>query len=433
MSTKNSQPVTRVSELDGGTRFNAALVAAMGVALATLLTSLVVMNERDLTGVISPLTTLTDTFDFYSLPVLLLLILVTLVGWLGWLRNWWIAAIAGFVLALIAGTVGYVVRLATGGAEFTGETWSAIFTEFFGLNFVFLVSGTVFTALIGPTLFRRQVAEMLREVSSRVAHAGELRRFAESNSKLALVRIPAANPQDAQVTFQERASVDRDRANEQWESYVALLDEHGWETREVPAAETMPDSVFTEDQVIVLGQVAILARSGASSRRAELPGVRAALAETEFVTMEIEAPATLDGGDVLLAGDTVYVGASTRTNAEGIRALREIALDLGYRVVAVPITGALHLKTVATALPDGTVLAWTPALEQPSLFGGYIEAPEQLGASILPLDADTVLVSAAAPATAKLVKRLGYNVVTLDISEFEKLEGGVTCLSARAY
>lgn len=98
-----------------------------------------------------------------------------------------------------------------------------------------------------------------------------------------------------------------------------------------------------------------------------------------------------------------------------------------------PVRGALHLKTIATALPDGTIVAWLDALEQPELLGRVIGVPEPLGASVLPLDGETVLVSAAAPDTAALIERLGYRVETLDVSEFEKLEGGVTCLSARAF
>ncbi|KAB1650494.1 N(G),N(G)-dimethylarginine dimethylaminohydrolase [Pseudoclavibacter endophyticus] len=262
---------------------------------------------------------------------------------------------------------------------------------------------------------------------------GDPRRFSEAAEKLAFVRVPAGNLDEAEVSGAERATVEADLAAEQWEAYVELLEEYGWETREVAAAETLPDSVFTEDPVVIIDDVAIIARPGAPSRRPELPGVRAAIEQAGFVLEELEKPATLDGGDVLVNGDTVYVGASRRTNAAGIRALRDIATGLGYRVVAVPIRDALHLRSVATALPDGTIVAWLDAFERPELLGRIVAAPERLGASVLPLDGDTVLVSKAAPKTARLIERLGYTVERLDISEFEKLEGGVTCLSARSF
>src|SRR5690606_4599662 len=145
----------------------------------------------------------------------------------------------------------------------------------------------------------------------------------------------------------------------------------------------------------------------------------------------IEAPGTLEGGDVLTVGRTVYVGSSGRTNAEGIRQLRRIVQPLGFEVVAVPVTKVLHLKTAVSALPDGTVIGYAPNVDEPSLFHRFLAVPEVEGSAVVPLDDATVLVSSAAPGTAALIESLGYTVVTAEISEFEKLEGGVTCLSAR--
>jgi dimethylargininase len=124
----------------------------------------------------------------------------------------------------------------------------------------------------------------------------------------------------------------------------------------------------------------------------------------------------------------VYVGRGSRTNAEGIRQLREIAAPLGRTVVAVPLSKVLHLKTAVTALPDGTVLGFGKAAPS-GMFARYLAVPEPEGAHVLPLSSDTVLIAASAPETAKRITDLGYRTIVIDISEFEKLEGSVTCLS----
>lgn len=415
-------------------RLNSALIAAVSIALLTLATTLIRMNERDLTNVLSPVDTFMLALGVYVLPTTVLMIVLIAAGLLGAFRSWFFAGLAGFAGGIIGGVVGYVQRIVSGGLELGGDAWAAIFLEFFGLNFAFLALATIIAGVAGPVIAARVER---RDREALAAHGGgglaDPRRFVEAEERIAFVRVPSKNLDEAQLTHIEREAVDGDLAAEQWEAYVELLERYGWETREVTAAETLADAVFTEDQVVILDDVALLTRSGAASRRPELPGVRAAIADAGFVTEEVDKPATLDGGDVLVNGDTVFVGASGRTNAAGIRALRRFATGLGYRVVAVPVRGALHLKTVATALPDGTVVAWLDAFERPELLGRVVGVPEPLGASVLPLDGETVLVSAAAPETAALIERLGYAVETLDISEFEKLEGGVTCLSARAF
>lgn len=413
-------------------RLNSSLIAAVAVALLTLATTLIRMNERDLTFQLSPVDTFLQALGVYILPSTVLMIVLVAAGMLGAFRNWFFAGIAGFVGGLLGGVVGYVQRIIAGGLELNGEAWAAVFAEFFGNNFAFLALATLIAGIAAP-IIAGNVERREREAAAQSRGGlADPRRFAEADDKVAFVRVPSSVLDSNELTHLERTEVDTDLAAEQWEAYVELLERYGWETYEVAAAETLPDAVFTEDQVVVLDGVALVTRSGAASRRPEAAGVRAAIAEAGYIVEEMEQPATLDGGDVLVNGDTVYVGASSRTNASGIRALRRVATGLGYRVVAVPITGALHLKTVATALPDGTVIAWTDAIERPELLGRVVEAPELLGASVLPLDGETVLVSEAAPETAELIRGLGYTVETLDISEFEKLEGGVTCLSARA-
>jgi dimethylargininase len=147
--------------------------------------------------------------------------------------------------------------------------------------------------------------------------------------------------------------------------------------------------------------------------------------------LRIERPGTLDGGDVLKIGSTIFVGRGGRTNSDGIRQLRKILAPRGYSVVAVPVTKALHLKSTVTALPDGTVIGYRPLVDDPFVYDRFLEVPEPSGAHVVILADDTVLIASSAPETARLIEGLGYRVISVDISEFEKLEGCVTCLSVR--
>jgi len=145
----------------------------------------------------------------------------------------------------------------------------------------------------------------------------------------------------------------------------------------------------------------------------------------------IVEPGTLDGGDVMQVGDTVYVGVGGRTNGAAIAQLREILRVTGRTVVAVPLNGVLHLKSAVTALPDGTVIGWAPIVDDPSLFQRFLAAPEESGAHAVLLGEQRLLMSSSCPASAARYRELGYEPVVVDISEYEKLEGCVTCLSVR--
>jgi dimethylargininase len=243
----------------------------------------------------------------------------------------------------------------------------------------------------------------------------------------ALVRRPGPRLAEGLVSHVERQEVDPGRALRQWQSYVDVLAAQGWRVVEVPPADDCPDAVFVEDPVVVHGRTAVLARSGAPARRAETAGVEQAL--DGYDIRRIEAPGTLDGGDVLKVGDILYVGRSGRTNDEGIRGL---AAHLpAATVVPVPVTRVLHLKSAVTALPDGTVIGYPPLVDDPGLFDRFLAVPEEAGAHVVLLGGDRVLMAASAPATAALLAARGLEPVTVDIGEFEKLEGCVTCLSVR--
>jgi dimethylargininase len=134
---------------------------------------------------------------------------------------------------------------------------------------------------------------------------------------------------------------------------------------------------------------------------------------------------------VLKHGGTVYVGQSARSNAHGIRQLTEYLAPFGARVVPVPLTKALHLKSAVTALPDGTVIGYPPVVDDPSIFVEFVPVPEEPGAHVVLLGEGKLLMSSRAPVTASLMRERGYEPVLVDIGEFEKLEGCVTCLSVR--
>ncbi|CAL9367402.1 N(G),N(G)-dimethylarginine dimethylaminohydrolase [Streptomyces cellulosae] len=250
-------------------------------------------------------------------------------------------------------------------------------------------------------------------------------------SKKALVRRPAPCLAEGLVTHVEREEVDVDLAVRQWEAYTEALRAHGWETVEVDPADDCPDSVFVEDTVVMFRNVALIARSGAESRRAETLGVEEAVASLGCSVNWVWEPGTLDGGDVLKIGDTVYVGRGGRTNAAGVQQVRAAFEPLGARVVAVPVAKVLHLKSAVTALPDGTIVGHIPHMDAPSLFPRFLPVPEPSGAHVVCLGGDKLLMAASAPKTAELFADLGYEPVPVDIGEFEKLEGCVTCLSVR--
>ncbi len=361
-----------------------------------------------------------STGGFFVLPALIAGVLLAVFNLLGATRGWLPALAGGLGAGIVGALLGSAVNFAASvRGLFDSEFVVELFSSLVSFNLIFVLSVAVTSALLGPRVFRAVI--QFRTIGRRVGER-----------HVALVRIPASNLSDAELTHIDRIPVNSDLADQQWDNYCAALDAEGWETIEVPAAPDMADSVFIEDSVVMFGELAVITRPGAESRSGEIVGAEQAVRELGGLQIErIEAPGTLDGGDVLKVGKTVYVGRSLRTNAEAIRQLRVLLTPHGYTVVAVPLTKALHLKTSVTALPDGTVIGWAPFVDHPELFDRFLAMPEEAGAAVVVLSADTVLMSASAPRSAALIADLGYRVVTVDISEFEKLEGCVTCLSVR--
>ena len=249
--------------------------------------------------------------------------------------------------------------------------------------------------------------------------------------RTALVRSPSPRMAEGLVTHIERTPADADLARRQWDGYVAALREHGWTTLEVEPADDCPDAAFVEDTVVMYGDLAVLALPGAPQRRPETAGTEFVLRDLGYEVARIAAPGTLDGGDVLKHGRDVWVGLGGRTNTAALDQLAALLEPRGARVHGVPLTKVLHLKSAVTALPDGTVLVHPPLHEDTFAWTDVLEVPEEPGSHVVVLDEETVLMSAAAPRTAALLRDRGLRVVAVDISEFEKLEGCVTCLSVR--
>ena len=249
--------------------------------------------------------------------------------------------------------------------------------------------------------------------------------------KRVLVRRPGPRLSEGLVTHLARTPVDLDLARRQWHGYVDALGAEGWEAIEVEPADDCPDAVFVEDTVVVYGDVAVICRPGADERRPETAGTEATLASLGYRIARIEPPGTLDGGDVLEHAGDVWVGLSGRTNAAGIEQIAGLLGPLGARVVGVPVSRVLHLKSAVSALPDGTVVGFEPLVDEPTAWPSLLRVPEEAGAHVVVLDGSTVLMSTSAPATRALFESRGLRVVAVDIAEYEKREGCVTCLSVR--
>jgi dimethylargininase len=247
----------------------------------------------------------------------------------------------------------------------------------------------------------------------------------------ALVRRPSPRLAEGLLTHLDRTPVDADLAMTQWEGYVAALATEGWEILEVPEAGDCPDSAFVEDTVVVYDDLAVISRPGAVARRPETAGTEQTLAGLGYRIARIEDPGTLDGGDVLKHGGMVWVGVGDRTNRAGLDQLADLLAPYGAEVVGVPMTRVLHLKSAVTALPDGTIVGFEPLVDDVAAWDRFQPVPEEPGSHVVLLGGETVLMSSAAPRSRALFEERGLRVVAVDIGEFEKLEGCVTCLSVR--
>lgn len=222
-------------------------------------------------------------------------------------------------------------------------------------------------------------------------------------------------------------------AGEQHAAYVAALESGGYAVVPIAPEEGLPDCVFVEDTAVVVGDHALMTWPGHPSRRAEGAAVAPVLAG--FVRLHHAAePATIDGGDVLVAGTRVYVGLSRRTNRAGAAAVAALAEPQGMTVTMVPVGPVLHLKSGLSALDDRVAL-WHPlACDRHHLAGlDVVEVPgdDPEAANVVRLADGRILVGEHQPATKELVEGLGFETVAVDVSEIARADGGLTCMSIR--
>lgn len=245
----------------------------------------------------------------------------------------------------------------------------------------------------------------------------------------AFTRAVSPKLADCELTHQGRVAIDPERAVAQHAAYERALADAGFEVIRLPDLPDHPDAVFVEDTAILLGDHAIITRPGADSRRGEIASTAAGLAP--FFTIHHVEEGFLDGGDVLRIGRRLYVGLSTRTDQAGIDALAAIAGPLGYDVRRAELGACLHLKTGATVAGDN-ILLFDPVAIDPAQFDDVeplaVDPAETVAANCVNLGRRLIL-HAGNPVAAFALRKRGLTVIEVDVSELEKAEAGVTCMS----
>ncbi|MBA2338970.1 MAG: dimethylargininase [Pyrinomonadaceae bacterium] len=247
---------------------------------------------------------------------------------------------------------------------------------------------------------------------------------------VALTHIVSPLIEDCELTYVERERVDYERAVEQHAAYCRMLERCGAKVVKLTANAAFPDSCFIEDTAIVTDDLAIVTRMGALSRRDETAGVEKEIVKYRNVE-RVALPATIEGGDCLQAGKNIYIGVSCRTNEGGVAELKRLLEPRGYRVTSVEVKKCLHLKTACTFLNDETLLAnprWVDLTPFENLNILHVPESEPWAANAVRVNG-SVCVDAGSTETFDLVSRVHDRVEQIDVSEFRKAEGSLTCLS----
>ncbi|HYJ04190.1 MAG TPA: arginine deiminase family protein [Chthoniobacterales bacterium] len=246
----------------------------------------------------------------------------------------------------------------------------------------------------------------------------------------AITRDVSSNINDCELSFHERQRIDVAEAIAQHEAYRDCLAELGARIVSLPAEPGLPDAVFVEDAAVVLDEVAVISNMGAASRRPEAASVAEALADYRPLEF-LKAPATLDGGDVMRIGHTLFVGLSRRTNRQGVEQLSELVRPHGYEVQPVEAIGCLHLKSACSYVGNDTILVNRSWIDVEPLRGfELLDVPEdEPAAANALLINDTVVLPSSFPKTRARLEERGFRVRTVDVSELQKAEAGVTCCS----
>ena len=248
--------------------------------------------------------------------------------------------------------------------------------------------------------------------------------------RVAITRGVSPTIGNCELTLLEREEIDVDTARAQHSLYEGLLEGLGCRVEHLAGDPGFPDSVFVEDIAVVLDEIAIITRPGALSRRGERLSIERTLAPYRPIS-HIQAPGILDGGDVLTVARSIYVGLSTRSNAEAVRQLRALVADHGYRVIETEFRGCLHLKSAVTTVSDDTLLInpeWVDASAFPEQDCIPLDPAEPRAANVVRIGS-TVLFAAEFPRTGQRLSALGYDARPVEASELAKAEGALTCCS----
>jgi dimethylargininase len=247
---------------------------------------------------------------------------------------------------------------------------------------------------------------------------------------VALTRPVSPKLAECEITHLERSPINIEKAVEQHYMYEDALREMGYNIRQLPETPDLPDGVFVEDTAVVFPEAGLITRPGAISRREETKTMAEILKEYRELKF-IEAPGTVDGGDVLVIGRNVWIGRSSRTNEEGIRQFRNHLEPLGYTVKDIPVSGCLHLKTGIAVLEDD-LLFINPEWIDKTCFSGFgfesVDPGEPYGANVM-RRGSLALCPSSFPKTADKLQKFGYDLIIIDQSEMAKAEAGLTCCS----
>lgn len=248
----------------------------------------------------------------------------------------------------------------------------------------------------------------------------------------AIVRQPGKSLVDG-ITTAGLGAPDFELALEQHSRYIDALEQCGLEVTVMSADENYPDGLFIEDAALVMSGCAVATRPGALARRGEVDKVASELQSFYDKVEVIEAPGTLDAGDIMMVGQHFYIGLSERSNQAGAEQLIEILKTYGYSGSTVAFSEALHLKSSVSYLENNLLVITGELCTKPE-FANFdhieIDADEAYAANCVWIN-NHVLVATGYPKTSKAIADLGFQVIELDVSEFRKLDGGLSCLSLR--
>jgi dimethylargininase len=248
--------------------------------------------------------------------------------------------------------------------------------------------------------------------------------------KTAITRRVSPAINRCELTHIAREPIDYERACAQHRQYEDALRSLGMDVISLEAEPDLPDSVFVEDVALVLDECAILLNPGASSRRPEVASVEAALAPYRDI-FRIQPPGTVDGGDILRVGKTIYVGMSSRSTDNAIEQIRAILEPIGYEVRAVNVTGCLHLKSAVTQVSEDTLLVnpeWVSKDDFPGMHFIGVDPSEPYAANAVLVDG-AIIYPSSFPKTRAKLEKAGINLLVVDADELAKAEGAVTCCS----